>query len=240
MGGQAYGVVGHEVIANGLTTTTDDQALFVMSGDTSVIKDPSLLDGGIVIEVGMTLPGGSYALMVGAVGADDPTRLEAPSNVLFFTAGPVAPPATAAPDPTSAPSPADAPTTTLNYQPVGDSTPNTYPTYPSTTMAPVQNGGWEIRLVSPNQATLPTTGGLVALYGTFPQTPYVWFGSFPATPLYATPEYILVPLPKVTTPGWVDISLGVGGETILTAPDAFQFVGLPVAEPTPTTTAPGL
>ena len=360
MGGQAYGVVGHEVIANGVTTTTDDQALFVMSGDTSVIKEPALVDGGIVIELGMTLPGGSYALMVDAVGSNDPTRLEAPSNVLFFTVGPVAPPATTAPDPTSAPSPTNAPTTTLNYQPVGDSTPTTYPTYPSTTwsyptypsttwsyptypsttwsypaypstteayqpvgggspttapsyptypsttwsyqpvgdstpttyptypstteayqpvgggspsptsppasgptttwsyqpvgggtptsttapnaptttMAPVQNGGWELRLVSPNRATLPTTGGLVALYGTFPQSPYVWFGSSPATPFYATPDYILVPLPKVNTPGWVDISLRVGGETVLTAPDAFQFVGLPVAEPTPTTTAP--
>jgi hypothetical protein len=353
VGGQAYGVVGHEVTANGVTTTTDDQALFVMSGDTSVIKEPALTEDGVVIELALTLPGGSYALMVDAVGVNDPTRIEAPSNVLFFTVGPVAPPATTAPDPTSAPSPTDAPTTTLNYQPVGDSTPTTDPTYPSTTweyptsptypsttwtyptypsttesyqpvgggspttapsyptypsttwsyqpvgnstpttyptypsttesyqpvggggpaptspppsgptttwsyqpvgggaptpttapnaptttMAPVQNGGWELRLVSPNQATLPTTGGLVALYGTFPQTPYVWFGSSPATPFYATPEYILVPLPKVTTPGWVDISLRVGGETVLTAYDAFQFVGLPVAEPAPTTTAP--
>ena len=92
------------------------------------------------------------------------------------------------------------------------------------------------RLISPNEAHV-SSSGLVSLYGTFPRVPYVWFGDSPAVPVFSTSSYLLVTLPRVANAGLVDVSLRIGGETVLIAPDAFRFID-PLAAPTTTISTP--
>ena len=127
-------------------------------------------------------------------------------------------------------------TTTPGPTIVGTTTTTSVPSAPATTMAPVVDGEWSLRLISPNEAYV-SSSGLVSLYGTFPRVPYVWFGDSPSVPVFSTSTYLLVTLPRVANAGLVDVSLRNGGETVLIAPDAFRFID-PLAVPTTTIASP--
>ncbi|MCB0991697.1 MAG: S8 family serine peptidase, partial [Acidimicrobiales bacterium] len=86
--GQAHGVLEHPISVNGVDTLTNGQALFALSGNTSLITDPSAATEGSRIDLGTKLPAGSYALIVEAVAADDPTMILAPPSMLFFDVAP--------------------------------------------------------------------------------------------------------------------------------------------------------
>ncbi|MCP4962795.1 MAG: S8 family serine peptidase [Actinomycetia bacterium] len=112
--GEAHGVFEHPVTVDGQPTSTTDQALFALSSGTSLITDPGLAGSGRRIDVGTSLPAGSYALLVEAVATDDPTSILAPPNMLFFEVAPEPEtPPTTQPQPTTSTTAASTTSTTV-------------------------------------------------------------------------------------------------------------------------------
>jgi serine protease len=136
------------------------------------------------------------------------------------TAAPYQPtPTTTSPSPSpTSPAPTSPTTTSLAPTPPTTTQPGIDPEPATPSPAP----GWSIFAVSPSAAEV-RSNDLVALYGTFPLEPHVWFGESKATIISSSPNKLVVELPSVKHPAVVDITLRVETDHVLTVPWGFTF-----------------
>jgi serine protease len=85
VGGQVFGVVDHPVTVDGQPGTTDAAARRTLAAGLSVAGEPALSAAGVTRALSLTLPAGSYALVVEAVDAGGVVLGDA--SVVFFAVG---------------------------------------------------------------------------------------------------------------------------------------------------------